>query len=281
MHCQPCSTSDYKSIVINPLCVAWVWLHAGIILDRHSHAKVKEITLRRRMMQQWFAGTHCSTTSAHVKHLIVLNPGYNRSKDVLYSRWLIPFIMSQTCMILEDVQEIFGHGSTYRKSCHVEDVTFPEIPPVLLKCVQWLIKGKPSQSQQGLPPVEFVEILVQHLEKRCLILQVGPVILLYSILAYEDCDHGLIRQQDSASFIGRNPFEAWTIELGHQDESHHVADLKELLNSKQLDSTCAKRLEPNGYGYVYVYIDVVIQTLQIYIADANIAEWWKHQQVYP
>ena len=127
-----------------------------------------------------------------------------------------------------------------------------------------------AQSQQGLPPVEFVEILVQHLEKRCLILQVGPVILLYSILAYEDCDHGLIRQQDSASFIGRNPFEAWNIELGHQDESHHVADLKELLNNW----TCAKRLEPNGYGYVYVYIDVVIQTLQIYIiyiADPNIA----------
>ena len=35
-----------------------------------------------------------------------------------------------------------------------------------------------AQSQQGLPPVEFVEILVQHLEKSCLILKGGPVILL-------------------------------------------------------------------------------------------------------
>ena len=126
-------------------------------------------------------------------------------------------------MILEDVLERAGHGLTYRKSCHEEDVTCLEFPQVLLKCVQRASKGKLSTLNFDVGPVEFVGVLVQHVEVICLIPTGSPVMRRASILAYEDSDHGLHRQQESANLIGRNPFEAWMIELGQQDEFHHVA----------------------------------------------------------
>ena len=152
-------------------------------------------------------------------------------------------------MILEDASERGGNGLARRKCGEEEDVTYLEFSQLRLKCLWRASKGELPTLNFDTGPVEFVEVVVQRFEVTCLNVTGSLVCRRASILAYEDSDHVLQRQQACANFMFCYPFEARIIELGQQDEFHHVVCYT--YNKRINTWTCTKRLEPNGYGYVY------------------------------
>ena len=101
--------------------------------------------------------------------LIVLHSGFDNPKKKLPHTRLIPFIVSNHSMILENFHEHFRHEPTRKKTYHEEDVSRRKFSQVPLQCGRRVSKREGVALNCHVGSTQVLPIIVQCLEilRRC------------------------------------------------------------------------------------------------------------------